>query len=81
MQALIAKVDPVTYADFAHGRKILMLNASHDEIIPRKCTDELWQGFGKPKIVWYDSGHISAMWHIVDALVQVTDFFQPDKGK
>ena len=81
LQDLIAKVDPATYADRARDRKILMLNASHDEIIPRKCTDLLWEGLGKPKIIWYDSGHISAAWHIVDAVQQVTDFFQPDKGK
>jgi dienelactone hydrolase len=81
LQDLIAKVDPATYADRARGRKILMLNASHDEIIPKKCTDLLWEGFGKPKIIWYDSGHISAAWHIVDAIQQVTDFFQPEKGK
>ena len=79
---LMAKVDPATYADRARGRKILMLNASHDsELIPRKCTDLLWQGFGQPKIIWYDAGHYSAAWHIVDAIQQVTDFFQPDKGK
>lgn len=78
---LMAKIDPATYADRARGRKILMLNASHDEIIPRKCTDLLWQGFGQPKIIWYDAGHYTAAWHIADAIQQVTDFFQPDKGK
>ncbi len=78
---LMAKIDPATYADRARGRRILMLNASHDEIIPRKCTDVLWQGFGQPKIIWYDAGHYSAAWHIADAIQQVTDFFQPDKGK
>ncbi len=78
MQALIEKVDPATYADRARGRTILMLNATHDEIIPRKCTDLLWTDLGKPKIIWYDSGHMTAMWHIVDALDKVTNFFQPD---
>jgi cephalosporin-C deacetylase-like acetyl esterase len=81
LQDLLSKIDPATYADRARGRKILMLNASHDELIPPKCTDLLWQGFGQPKIIWYDAGHMSAAWHIVDAIQQVTDFFQPDKGK
>ncbi|HEX3998123.1 MAG TPA: alpha/beta hydrolase family protein [Pirellulales bacterium] len=78
LQDLMAKVDPATYADRARGRKILMLNASHDELIPRKCTDLLWKGFGQPRIVWYDCGHYSALWHLVDAVQQVTDFFQPN---
>lgn len=80
LQSLIEKVDPATYAELARGRKILMLNATHDEIIPRKCTELLWTDLGKPKIIWYDSGHITAMWHIADALEKVTDFFQPDRA-
>ena len=81
LQDLMAKIDPASYAERAKGRKILMLNASHDEIIPRKCTEVLWKGFGQPKIVWYDCGHYSAAWHLIDAIQKVTDFFQPDKVK
>jgi hypothetical protein len=55
-----------------------MLNASHDEVIPKKCTESLWQAFGRPEIHWYDAGHYSAMWHIADAMAKVTEFFQPD---
>ena len=75
---LMKTVDPATYGDRIHGRKVLMLNASHDEVIPKKCTEALWQAFGKPKILWYDAGHYSAMFHLVDAIGRVTDFFQPE---
>ena len=75
---LMKTVDPASYGADIRGRKVLMLNASHDEIIPKKCTVALWQSFGRPPIFWYDAGHYSAMFHIVDAIGRVTDFFQPD---
>ena len=51
-----------------------MLNARNDEIIPRQCTDSLWEAFGKPPIFWYDCGHYTAIFHITDALNQVTSY-------
>ena len=78
---LLSAVDPVTYADRLKDRKVLMLNASNDEIIPRQCTESLWKAAGKPKIVWYDSGHVTAALHILDAMQQVTDFFSRTRGK
>ena len=74
--SLFKTVDPVTYAGNLHGRKVLMLNASHDQVIPRACTESLWQAFGRPEIVWYDANHYSAMRFIFDGLGRVTRFFQ-----
>ncbi len=74
-------VDPACYGDCVRGRTVLMLNASHDEVIPKKCTESLWQAFGRPEIHWYDAGHYSAMWHIADAMAKVTEFFQPDRQR
>jgi dienelactone hydrolase len=73
---ILKTVDPVTYADQARGRHMLMLNASHDELIPKSCTESLWQAFGRPEIVWYDAGHYSAMLYLFDGLARVTRFFQ-----
>ena len=52
-----------------------MLNAKHDEVIPRPCTESLWRAFGEPEIVWYDGGHYSVARHIFGALHEVTHFF------
>ena len=68
-------IDPVTYGENVRGRKILMLNASHDEVIPKACTESLWRAFGEPEIVWYDAGHYTAMRFIFDGLARVTRFF------
>lgn len=73
---LLRQVDPVTYADNVRGRRILMLNATHDEVIPRSCTESLWNAFGQPEIVWLKAGHYSAMRFIFDGLARVTQFFQ-----
>ncbi|MGE3777665.1 MAG: alpha/beta hydrolase family protein, partial [Pirellulaceae bacterium] len=36
-------IDPVTYAAQVQGRRVLMLNATDDEVIPRSCTESLWK--------------------------------------
>jgi cephalosporin-C deacetylase-like acetyl esterase len=79
--SLLKTVDPANYGNCIQGRKILMLNASHDEVIPKKCTEALWQSFGRPPILWYNAGHYSAAFHLVDAIGRVTEFFQPDTNK
>jgi dienelactone hydrolase len=69
-------IDPVTYAERARNKRILMLNARHDEIIPPVCTESLWRALGEPEIVWYDAGHISSVRFLFDGLGRVTRFFQ-----
>jgi dienelactone hydrolase len=75
LTALLAKVDPVTYADNVRGRRILMLNARQDEVIPPACTESLWRAFGKPEIIWWDAGHYSAARYMFDGLAKATHFF------
>jgi dienelactone hydrolase len=71
----IRTVDPVTYAAAARGKRILMLNASADEVIPRACTESLWKALGQPKIEWYNGGHYGVIRHIFSALHRVPEFF------
>jgi dienelactone hydrolase len=69
-------IDPVTYADRARGKRMLMLNARHDEVIPPVCTESLWHALGEPEIVWYDAGHYTAVRFIFDGLGRVSRFFR-----
>ena len=71
----LAVIDPVTYASRAKGKRILMLNALHDEVIPKACTLALWKGFGEPEIAWYSGGHYSVIVHLPRALERVAHFF------
>lgn len=73
---ILREVDPATYAERLRGRRMFMLNASRDEVIPPACTESLWERAGKPQILWYDAGHYSAIRFIFDALGETTRFFQ-----
>lgn len=74
-QAVFREIDPVTYATSARGKRILMLNATDDEVIPQRCTLALWEALGQPKLVWYSGGHYSVIRHLPRALLQVASFF------
>lgn len=73
------EIDPVKYGMNIRGRRVLMLNAKEDEVIPKSCTLALWESFGKPEIVWYSGGHYSVARHLLDAIRRVTDFFAEAK--
>jgi dienelactone hydrolase len=75
---ILRPIDPVTYARPIPGRQILMLNASHDEVVPPACTKSLWKAFGEPEIVWWDAGHYTAVRYLGQGAMRVVDFFQPD---
>ncbi len=72
---ILSAIDPARYGKNARGRRILMLNAQDDEVIPKVCTESLWKSFGEPDIVWYDGGHYSVIKHIFDALHRTSTFF------
>ena len=72
-------IDPVKYGANVRGRRILMLNAKEDEVIPKPCTLALWESLGQPEIVWYSGGHYSVARHLLDAIRRVTDFFAESK--
>jgi dienelactone hydrolase len=72
---LIAPVDPLTYAANLKDRRVLMLAASRDEIVPPRASEALWKATGQQKIVWYDCTHYGAVMYIVPALRQVVQHF------
>lgn len=79
---LVKTIDPVSYGANVRGRRILMINATDDEVIPKACTQSLWQSFGKPEIQWYSGGHYSIVRHLPVVLTQSTKFFsaEPEGG-
>lgn len=77
---ILSAIDPIRYGENARGRRILMLNAKEDEVIPKVCTESLWKSFGEPDIVWYDGGHYSVVKHIFDALHKTSTFFAAAKA-
>jgi cephalosporin-C deacetylase-like acetyl esterase len=75
--AALKVIDPVTYARPVPGRKILMLNARQDEVVPPACTQALWRAFGQPEIIWWNAGHYTSVRYIFEAMAKTVQFFQP----
>jgi dienelactone hydrolase len=68
---LLAPLDPLTCAANLKQRRLLMVAAKNDEIVPPRMAEALWQASGKQEILWYDCGHYSAIVHLPDALEHV----------
>ncbi len=60
----VRHVDPLTFAGRVAREDVLMLNAARDEIIPRACTDALWEAYGRPELRWFDCGHYGVVLHL-----------------
>lgn len=80
---ILKPIDPLTYAEELRGRRMLLLNAKEDEVIPPECTKVFWKAAGEPEIVWYSGGHYSVAVHLFDAMKRTGDFFaaKPISGK
>ncbi|MCH7988758.1 MAG: dienelactone hydrolase family protein [Planctomycetes bacterium] len=80
LRKIIMPVDPITYAHLIKDRTVLMVAAKHDEIVPPESTIALWEKMDKkPKLVWLDAGHISALKYLYGEVNRLTLFFQSDK--
>ena len=74
-RAAVKEIEPLTHVANCKGRHIMMLNAESDEVIPKACTEALWQALGKPEMHWYSGGHYSVFRHILTARAKVQEFF------
>lgn len=73
----LAPVDPLTHANLLVGRKVLIVGAKHDEIVPAKMAENLWNATGRQRIVWLESGHYTAAVYLFTSLSHVVEHFQP----
>lgn len=72
---LLAPIDPLTCAVFLKGRRVLMIAASKDEIVPPTAAKALWEASGKQQIVWFDAGHYTAILYYANMLEHVVKHF------
>lgn len=75
MKKVIEPIDPLTHAANLKNRKLLILAASKDEIVPPNMARMLWEASGKQAIRWYDAGHYTAALHLPDALDHMLKHF------
>ena len=76
LRKILKPIEPLTYIHRANETKVLMLNASGDKVIPRKCTMALANKLNNPKLIWYSVNHRGMIWHLIDAVVKIQHFFQ-----
>jgi dienelactone hydrolase len=74
----IAPADPLTCAANLKDRRLLILAARRDDIVPPRMAEALWLASGKQKIVWYDCTHYGAIVYLAPALGQVLAHFTAD---
>jgi hypothetical protein len=72
----VAPVDPLTCAGNLKDRKLLMVAAKNDEIVPPRMAENLWNASGRQRIIWLDAGHYSAILFLVTGLSEVVEHFK-----
>jgi len=78
MKAAIAPVDPITNAAALKDRKLLLIAASRDDVVPPAAAKAMWEATGKQKIVWLNATHVGAALFLFDASNQIVKFFKED---
>lgn len=73
LKALVAPIDPLTYAEHLKGKQVLFLGASRDDVVPPEACRRLWEAAGKPKIQWYDATHVGAAAYAFPAMKAVIE--------
>jgi dienelactone hydrolase len=73
LKAVLAPVDPLTYAPQLRAKNVLMICASRDDVVPATAGKALWEACGKQKIIWVDATHVGAALHLLPALQAMTD--------
>lgn len=71
LKALIDPVDPLTYADRLKGKRLLLIAASRDDVVPPAAATRLWEATGKPAILWLDATHVGAGLYAFPAMAAV----------
>lgn len=72
----LACADPLTCAENLKDRKLLLIGAKRDEIVPPSALERLWEATGRPRILWYDCTHEGAIVYVVPAMKEIIEHFR-----
>jgi dienelactone hydrolase len=84
VEQMIQAADPLRHADQLRGRalagKVLMVNATEDQVIPRACTEKLAAALGiADRVVWLQGfNHYTAIAALPRTMQRTVDFFARD---
>jgi cephalosporin-C deacetylase-like acetyl esterase len=75
LETMIAPIDPLTCAGNLKDRKVLIVAAKNDEVVPPRMAVNLWKATGEQRIVWLNAGHYSAVVYLIPGLKNVVEHF------
>jgi hypothetical protein len=79
---VVGQVDPGKCGKLLKGRRVLMIAARNDEVIPPASATALWEAIDRePELVWIDAGHYTAIKYLPQKLVRLDMFFNGREGK
>lgn len=78
VKQFIAPIDPITHAATLKERRLLIVAAKNDEIVPPRMAEILWNASGRQDLVWLNAGHYSAALYLITGLNTVVDHFKKD---
>jgi dienelactone hydrolase len=72
LKKLIEPIDPITYAASLKKKRLLLIGASRDDVVPPVAMKALWEATGQQKILWIDETHVGAALHMIPMMRAVT---------
>ena len=72
----LKSIDPITYANNNRPRRVLMVQAARDSVIPPAASEALWEALGRPPIQWIDTNHIALNLALVSSMRAAYSFLQ-----
>jgi cephalosporin-C deacetylase-like acetyl esterase len=78
VKELIAPIDPITCVGNLKDRKVLIVAAKNDEIVPPRMAETLWRETGKQQIIWLNAGHYTAAIYLVQGLKSIVEHFRAE---
>lgn len=76
LRAVIAPFDPLTYAEQLKSKKLLLIAASRDDVVPPAMMTRLWTATGKPEILWVDGTHVGGALYAFPAMAKAIGHFK-----
>jgi len=74
-QELVRTADPLTYADRNRPRRVLMIQAARDILVPPSDGEALRRALGNPPTIWLDTNHYGPIFAERDILRAANAYF------
>ena len=59
------------YAKWLKPKRLLLIAASRDDVVPPAAMKRLWEATGQPKLIWLDATHVGAAAYVFPTMQAV----------